>query len=268
MNRIQNYIALFVIFFSFQIVFAQNKDIPAGKELVRQLTEAYNQFDSDKSTQLLNLALKSLDKFSSEDQIEIYKIAGFIAFQNSNSSLAVNHFWSLLNIDPTYSPDPVTTPPKLVTLFQKTKIEYLEDMNRRMLQLQKSEKPVTSWRAILFPGWEQWHRGYKTKGIVLSTFGLVNLGGFVYSVIQTQRNKGRYQEANQPEVVQSLYSDYNSFYRQQYSFAYGFAAVWAFSQMDLLLWSKPEIRVQPSLSFFDPNLSGNSSFICQLSINF
>ena len=219
MKNIKFSIILFAVSFSLQTVSAQNQDLPAGQELVRQLTEAYNRFDSEKSAQLLNLAFKSLDKFSPEDQIQIYKIAGFVAFQNGNTGLAVNHFWSLLNIDPTYSPDPVMTSPKLITLFQKTKIEFLKDMNQRMLQLQTSEKPVTLWRAVLFPGWEQWHRGYKTKGTVLATLGMVTLGGFLYSVTQTHTNRGRYREANQPEIIQSLYSDYNSFYKRQYYFA-------------------------------------------------
>jgi len=220
--------------------------------LVQQLAAAYNSFDMSKSAELLNIAMNSLDAFEAADRVEIYKYAGFIAFQNGNSTLAANHFWNLLSIDPTYMLDPVTTSPKVLTLFQKTKIEFLEDMNKRLKTLQLQTTRSTPWRAV-FPGWEQWRRGYQGKGIVLGGAGLAALGGTVYSILKTRQRKDAYLSETDPQRIKPLYAKYNSFYKKQYAFAYAFAAVWALSQIDLTLWSHPHISFKTSASFNEPN---------------
>ena len=165
--------------------------------LVQQLAAAYNSFDMAKSAELLNIAMNSLDAFDAADQVEIYKYAGFIAFQNGNSTLAANHFWNLLSIDPTYMLDPVTTSPKVLTLFQKTKIEFLEDMNKRLKTLQLQNTRSIPWRAV-FPGWEQWHRRYRGKGTALASAGLTALGGTIYSILETRKRKDVYLAETDP----------------------------------------------------------------------
>ncbi|NOY60161.1 MAG: hypothetical protein GXO75_14700 [Calditrichaeota bacterium] len=217
---------------------------------MQQLAAAYNSFDMSKSAELLNIAMNSLDAFEAADQVEIYKYAGFIAFQNGNSTLAANHFWNLLSIDPTYMLDPVTTSPKVLTLFQKTKIEFLEDMNKRLKTLQLQNTRSTPWRAV-FPGWEQWRRGYRGKGTALAGAGLVALGGTIYSILKTRKRKNAYLAETNPNKIKVLYNEYNSIYKKQYTFAYALAAVWALSQVDLTLWSQPHISIKTAASFHE-----------------
>ncbi|MEJ2636562.1 MAG: hypothetical protein P8184_14870 [Calditrichia bacterium] len=233
----------------------------SGSDLVRQLIDAYNRFDYQKSSELLSIAFQHMDKFPPADQKDIYQYAAFIAFQNGNSTLAENHFWHLLEIDPTYTPDPVTTAPKLLTLFQKTKIEFLEDMNQRLQKIRVPEqKRDIPWRGILLPGWEQWHRGYRSRAAVFIGAAAISAGGFVYSAIQAHNKKSSYEEAATPGAAASFYDDYNQYYRQQYYFGYAFAAVWALSQIDLSVWSHPDatLRLQAAgaqYTRFSPGLS-------------
>ncbi len=220
-------------------------------DLVQQLIKAYNNFDYEKSAELLNIAFRSLDRFNTSDQKKIYQYAAFIAFQNGNTGLAANHFWNLLEIDPTYTPDPVTTSPKLLTLFQKTKIEFLEDMNRRLQNVRNSvQQNNRPWRGFLFPGWEQWHRGQRVKGLIFAGAGAACLGGFVYSMIQTAGKKSEYRDATTPADIRRLYDSYNSHYQRQFYFAYAFAATWLLSQIDLTIWNHPQhvfgIRLAPA----------------------
>jgi len=239
---------LLVLFLTVNTILAQEQDAPSGRGLVQQLAEAYNHFDYDKSAKLLNIAFNSLDRLSPENRIEIYKYAAFLAFQKGNSSLAANHFWNLLNIDPTYSLDPVTTSPKLLTLFQKTKIEFLQDLNDRLKKLQNRKKKNIPWRA-LFPGWEQWHRGYSAKGAVLAGAGTAALAGTLYSILATRQKKNAYLSATDPLTIKSLYDEYNDFYKRQYYFAYSLAAVWMLSQVDLTFWSRQNISIKTTASF-------------------
>ncbi len=236
-------IFLAVVFVSAQSV--QTDSLLQQDELVAQLKQAYNHFDYQKCATLLNLAFPSIDTFSPQNRIEIYKYAAFLAFRQGNSTLAENHFWQILEIDPSYTLDPVQTPPKLLTLFQKTKIEFLQELNRQLRELQ--QEPVhrsTAWRGLVFPGWEQWHRGYRTRGAILGGAALASLVGLGYAIVQTQQKKQDYQDASDSESADRLYDEYNRFYRQQFYFSYAFVATWILSQIDLTLWSTPQIQVR------------------------
>ncbi len=223
---------------------AQPDSLLGEDELVSRLAQAYNNFDYQKCAELLNIAFPSIETFSPKNRVEIYKYAAFIAFQQGNSTLASNHFWHLLEVDPSYSLDPVQTPPKLLALFRKTKIEFLEDLNNRLSQLHL-QQPVqdVAWRSLLIPGWEQWHRGYRTKGVVLGAAALGSLSGLIYAAINTRLREKDYQNASTPEEAARLYQQYNRFYRQQFYFSYAYVLIWVASQVDITLWSQPRIKI-------------------------
>jgi hypothetical protein len=236
-------------------VFSQESDSLTGNNIIEQLDQAYNQFDYQRSAELLNAAFNSLDQLSVSDRVEVYKYAAFIAFQNNNNALTINHFWSLLELNPNYVLDPVTTSPKLLTLFQKTKIEFLEDMNRRLEIIEGGKKETDfAWRAFIFPGWEQWHRGYQTKGAILAGAGLFSVGGLIYSSVMASQKRNDYLDSQDPEEISIIYDEYNTHYQRQFYFAYAFIALWSISQLDLALWSKP--RLSLSASSQPPTLQG------------
>lgn len=227
---------------------AQENKLPQSSELISQLIEAYNKFDYDKCRQLLNIAFQSIDRYPAEERKTIYQYAAFIAFENGNTTLAENHFWQALEIDPTFSPDPVTTSPKLLVLFQKTKIAFLQELNTRLQRVQlKAPRKAVAWRSILFPGWEQWHRGYKTRGAVLASAGIISLSGLVYSVYQTRHKKADYRNATSPDKITTYYETYNRSYQRQFYFGYALVASWLFSQLDLQIWSQPRTVVRAGL---------------------
>lgn len=233
---------LIAVLFSLNIQ-AQETDV------VNQLAEAYNEFDYDRCAELLNLAFNSLDQLPLNDRAEIYKYAAFIAIHNGNNTLAGNHFWNLLSINPNYSLDPVTTAPKLLTLFQKTKIEFLEDLNQRLKNVQGADNErEIPWRSFIFPGWEQWYRGYTTRGTILVTSGIASLGGLVYSAIMAKQKRKDYLAAIDAGKITSQYHEYNTYYQNQYYFAYAFVTIWIISQVDLTLWSHTNLSFSISNS--------------------
>ncbi|MBN1998133.1 hypothetical protein JW935_11305 [candidate division KSB1 bacterium] len=211
--------------------------------ILNELIQAYNQFDTAKCLFLLNIALGDIETFDKKDQIEIYKYAAFIAFQDNNATLAEHYFWNIMNIDPTYGLDPVTTSPKVLTLYQKAKIEYLEELNVRLQQIQIPDFNIeSSWRAF-YPGWEQYHRGFRQKGGILLSSASLTLGGFFYSVVRTRTNRADYISAK--AGVEQAYNKYNVSYKNQFYFGYAFLAVWIVSQCDLFLFSTPYLSVSP-----------------------
>jgi hypothetical protein len=236
-------IRIILIALFFQCVVAQ-ENASRPNDIVERLSQAWNQFDYAKSTELLNLALGAIERYSVNQQIEIYKFAAFIAFQNNNRTLATNYFMSMLNTDPTFTLDPVTTPPKILTLFQKTKITFLEEMQEKLSALQRQRALSQPSLTFLVPGLEQWQNGHKIKGALLSSSTVMAFGGLVYSYYDARQKKQDYADENESNKIPVLYYAYNSSYKRQFYFAYALAGIWAISQIDLHLWGRP-INLQP-----------------------
>ncbi len=209
--------------------------------LVKDIISAYNRFNDPETDRLLELALKDIDSFSPRDQVTIFQYAAFRQFRKGDSFQAENYFWKLLDIDPNYSPDPLLTPPKLVTLFQKTKIKYLEDLQQRLNVLVKQQqKEALPWRSLVFPGWEQLRRGYRLKGGAWAAAGAATLAGVVQAVVRTRQKEDDYQKAVDATQIKIKYSEYNRLYQSQFYWSYALAAVWFTSHLDAVFFSPPK----------------------------
>jgi tetratricopeptide (TPR) repeat protein len=207
------------------------------KTLVEKIISAYEGFNYEETDRFLEVALKEIENFSPQDQIQIYKYAAFRKFQQGESFQTEEYFWKILKIDPTFSLDPLTTSPKILALFQKTKIEFLEDLQQRLAQMEQSVNynPVP-WRSLIFPGWEQWHRGYSVKGVLWIMAGTGCLAGVVQAVIRTDQKKQEYEEAVDTDEIRTKYDEYNRLYKSQFYWSCAFIAVWLSSHIDALFF--------------------------------
>lgn len=227
---------------------AQSIEIVKDNNLVNEIIKAYNEFDYQKSSYLLETALRNIDNFSENEKILIYQYAAFLAFQNNKNNQTAQYFWQILEINPSFSLDTITTPPKILTIFQKTKIEFLEELNRRSIQSQENNPQLPfPWRSF-FPGWEHWHRGHHLKGAMWGTLATFTLSGTLISVIQTQQREKEYIQAKDQNKIESLYNEYRSAYRRQYYFGYAFCAILALSQIDLALFTRQKTVLHPSIT--------------------
>lgn len=227
---------------------AQSIESVNNNNLVNEIIKAYNEFDYQKSSNLLETALRNIDNFSENEKILIYQYAAFLAFQNNKNNQTAQYFWQILEINPGFSLDTITTPPKILTIFQKTKIEFLEELNQRSIQFQvnNSKRPFP-WRSF-FPGWEHWHRGYHLKGAMWGTLATFSLSGVLISVIQTQQREKEYSQAKDQNKIETLYDAYRSAYHRQYYFGYAFCAILALSQIDLAIFTYQKKVLHPSIT--------------------
>lgn len=252
--------AVFYLFSMIMLMIGCGATAPAqdSPSLVDKIIAAYDKFDYTETDRLLDITLREIEKLTLQDQIEVHKYAGFRQFQKDDPLQAREHFWKLLEIDPTYTLDPVATPPKIIALFQNTKAEYLDELQHRLEQLDRdfSRNPIP-WRSLVFPGWEQWHRGYRWKGALWFTAGAGCLAGFIQAVIRTSQKKRDYEAATVAPVISARYNEYNTLYQSQFYWAYGFAALWLGSHIDGLFFSplKPQNRLSLSLSPEYPGLA-------------
>lgn len=215
--------------------------------LVERIEASYNDLNYEETDRLLAIAEGAAGNFVPRERLLIWKYAAFRAVQRQQTEAAQDYFWKLLEIDPGFSLDPVTTSPKIIALFQKTKVAYLEALQERLSALESSvlapssspanSSPPAPWRAYLFPGWEQLHRGYKTKGAAWAVLGAGALGGTVQALLRARDREQAYDAARDPQTAAARYQDYRRAYKAQFYWAYALAAVWLGSNIDAAFFS-------------------------------
>jgi hypothetical protein len=184
------------------------------------------------------LAARRLLESSSLQDTDRIACEGLIAFSliaQGKPLPAREHFISILKINPFFELDPVLTSPKILAVFKETKLLFAPapKVDSVPSAVHTPLKPSISFRAVLFPGWEQIHKGRTQTGIAFATLGAISLGsGIAAEFLRTSARKD-YLSSTSPNDIADKYKIYNRYYHAEtYSFIL-FALTYAASEIDL-----------------------------------
>lgn len=180
-------------------------------------------------------------------RIEAERIIAFSLVAQGKSELAREHFQLILAINPSFRLDQILTSPKILTVFQEARLHSPEAQkaNRGDDGGDLENLPIT-FRAVLFPGWEQYHRGQISKGVALGAAGVLTLGSAVTCEILRASARKDYVSATQSTDIVAKYKTYNRYYRGEvYSFI-AFAVVYVASEFDVFLSPPKAVQIHSS----------------------
>lgn len=184
--------------------------------------------------------------------ITLHKYIAFSLIAQGKSDIAREHFKSILNIDPDFSLDPVYTSPKILIVFDETKQNFLlskkSSTNDITLPLKNNQSSIT-YRAILFPGWEQLHTGRTSRGSVFLVSGFATLGaGITFEILRGSARKD-YLAATIPSDINSKYNIYNHYYKAEIASFVAFAIVYVASEIEVFAFDhSSSISLQSAIS--------------------
>jgi len=181
-------------------------------------------------------------------RIEAERIIAFSLVAQGKSDLAREHFESILALDPSFQLDPVLTSPKILTVFAEAKMRFPTANKEGSGATMKKhvEAPEITFRAVLFPGWEQLHQGRTSEGMILGGAGVLSLGSAITFEFLRAPARRAYLDATQPADISNKYRTYNRYYRaDSYSFI-AFAAVYVASEIDVFLDRSYSVGIQPT----------------------
>lgn len=243
---------IFLIFLLFALsrAFAQAVDYNA-------VEKEFESFNHEKVIQLSNELLKTAS-LSDSLTINLYVMRAISFYSLGEENNSKISFTEILKINQNYVPDPSIVSPKLVSLFNEVKEAYLKTIvsteptdSTSVTEVQKvfdSEIIKNSIaRNIVLPGWGQLYAGSTTKGIVLSVLSAATLAYTVHFIIDTNGKENDYLNETNKNLIQQKYNSYSSSYKTRNTLIVAYAAIWLFSQLDLIL-SNDELfmRVPPS----------------------
>ncbi len=214
------------------------------------------------------------DNLNKEQKIEIYRIVGISQFTLMENNAAEQSFRNILNLDSSFVMDSSNTSPKIIEFFNgvKKNFKISADLNRvqkvrtdtvYINKQSSSPGPGIPKGAVigsfLFPGLGHLYEGNRTKGWILCSLSALTVGSAIYYSVRTGSTGRTYHNAVDPSQIENDYSAYNSAYKMRNFSIAAFAAVWIYSQIDLLFVSSPPAAMLPSIGF-SPSSGLNLNF--------
>jgi TM2 domain-containing membrane protein YozV len=235
---------LFYILFSLDI-FAQ--DIGDSISVLKNELESFKYSQVIDNANFMILNNKGLPNAA---LVEIYRLKATAQFSLSDIEGAKATFINIFELDTNYTLDSSNTSPKIINYFNGLKHNYLIELSRQKQNLKIKTDTVfiqegNSYlslkqaviRSMIFPGLGHFYLGQNIKGIILSSLTVITLSSMLYFIIDSNNKESNYLNAEDNVIIQSRYNEYNTSYKLRNISIFSVAAVWLYSQVDLLFFS-------------------------------
>ena len=247
--------SIIIVFFlvSCKVAFPQN-----AKQDLKNLAEKFGNFDYSEVIKESSILIEDSGLFTNSQLIEIYRMQGISYFSLSNEQQAKSSFIEILKIDSSYELNPTSTSPKIISFFDKVRNLYLLNLEQNKEEPKAIIKhdtvyvkvPVTIkdtvdreklrqalLRSVFIPGAGHLYLKSDFKAWALTTLSVASITAGIYYIIDTNKKGREYLQETDINNVARKYNDYNFAYRMR-NFAFiTYAALWLYSQFDLLFSS-------------------------------
>jgi hypothetical protein len=214
------------------------------------LTAAHRLYDggSYESAELVARRLMEQGPIADSIRIEAERVIAFSLVAQGKTELARDHFESILALNPSFQLDPVLTSPKILTVFAEAKMRFT---SARRADAGLSTNPQDevrdiTFRAVLFPGWEQYYHGRTESGLLLAGAGVLSLGSAITFEFLRAPARRDYLAATQPADIANKYTTYNRYYRAEVYSLIAFGVVYIASEFDVFLHGDRSVQIQPT----------------------
>jgi len=234
-----------IIFFLMGISFVYSQDVTFDK-----VQQEYAKFNYDN---VIKLSDQLITKGNVSDSllIELHLMRANVFYSNGADSLTRKSFEQILKINKKYIPNPSIISPKLISIFNEVKADYIrKNPDAEIIQPADSTKPkqeikylnqVPAVSAVvknlLLPGLGQLHHGNLTKGWLNTVASTLNIGAVIYFAIDANKKQDNYLKETDRFLIQQKYDEYNKSFKLRNTFIITYAAIWLYSQIDLLFFT-------------------------------
>lgn len=199
-------------------------------------------------------------------RVQLEKYLGFTLVAQGKNESAEEHFINALRIDSNLTLDPVLTSPKILSVFEAAKAQYRMEIAKKESEVGGQSRNLVAFsrgptfRAILFPGWDQLYRGRRTKGYVLLGAGAAAAVTAIASDFLRRDAKTNYLNASTPAMAESRYNTYDLYYKTEIYSISAFVLIYVYSELDAFLNLPPNLDAGYSPSTGAVNLGLHLTF--------
>ena len=239
-----------IIFFfisTFSVLIAQtNKELDA-------LQNEYESFNYATVISKAHGLLLDKERFSDETIIEISTLKAASHYAMGELENTRKTFIEILKLNENFELSNISYSPKLVDFFHEVKAEFLDvlKVNEEKYTQQKEVQPAfidqtqlltherntALAKSLLLPGWGHLSLGDNTKGWILTSAGVAALGSMIYFIVDANNRENDYLSEINSAQIQIKYDEYNKSYKIRNALIATYAAIWIYSQIDILFFS-------------------------------
>ena len=213
-----------------------------------KLQKHYESFEYSKVVQESENLLLDKERFNDSLLVQIYTLKSASHYAMGEQSSTRKSIIELLKINSGYELNKFIYSPKLLSFFEAIKSEFSEIINTNVEKsdshnkeeiaktnqtLATSNKIPNSAiaKSLLLPGLGHLHINDNPKGWILTTASVISLSSMLYYIIDANEKEKDYLSdyAN--------YDKYNKSYKIRNTLIATYAAIWLYSQIDLLFFS-------------------------------
>lgn len=229
------FLAALILPFSLRL-FAQ----PANTEVFR-LKVLYDAADFSAVCENGRAMLASGKRLSPQGYAFLHEYMALAYYNIGAADSSRTHFLSLLSLRPDYELDPVEVSPKIIAFFNEIKANFSQEApavrsgHTRYVFVNDLRAGAT-WRSALLPGWGQFHKNQRTRGILLGSAFWSSLAATGFVWLNERDHRQTYVDAQIPAEISTAYEQYNKWHRARQFLQLTTAALWAATVLDANLF--------------------------------
>jgi hypothetical protein len=240
---------LALVILSAAIVFPQH----GGNDTLSLLNKRFQAFEYEKAIAAADSMLLTKEGLSKDVLLEVYRIKGISHFSLLQDLQSEESFSNILKLDSSYVLDTAKTSPKILAFFNQVKNKFREELKEEeRLRARQDTVFITKtifdseaetrvknsvFRSLILPGWGHLYSGHTTKGTILTILGGITLLSSAYFIYDSDVKEDDYKKAKSISDISDKYDKYNNSYQLKNYSLIALAAVWLYSQIDLLFIS-------------------------------
>ncbi len=218
---------------------------------VLKVIQLYDSVNFHKAITTGDSLLQSGKNFSPDDLALLQQYVAFSYFNIGKVDSARTHFLSLLSLKPKIRFDPAETSPKIIEYFEQLRKDYsaLTPNNQQPVftkyVISADLRPHAAWRSAVLPGWGQFYKGQKTRGILLGGAFWGSLAATTVAVLKENDRKDKYEAATDPTEISRRFDTYNTWFKTRRVLTVATVGLWLINVVDAswTTYAQPEIVV-------------------------
>jgi hypothetical protein len=210
-------------------------------DIVSQAESLYSQGEYLLVIDLLELALSDTVGVAREERVVLLRLLGSSYVAVGNTESARSQFRDMLLLDPDIDMDPLSTSPKILSVFREVKAELARVPPDTSAPRPAALKPREGvWvgpalKSLILPGLGQFENGDQTKGVIFISSQAASLAGLVVSQMRYTDARRFYAENTDPERMAELYDKYNMWFVIRNGFAAASVGICIVSSVDAII---------------------------------
>ena len=273
-----SYLAFLLIFFVHYVFPQQKTDVA----IIRAL---YESFEYKEVVKLSDSLLTKSGTLIKSDLAEILMMKAVSHYALAEEPQTRKCFIDMLKMDRHLELDSEKVSPKIVSLFNDVKNDFIQAIpegqkftdNKQDITNPLKDDPVSLklhdqknsiLRSFVFPGWGHLYSGDITKGAIISSAALINLGAMIYFIIDANSKEKKYIGATSESIIKSSYDTYNRSYKTRNILISSMICIYAYAQIDFLFLGRDgvsDVKIGLGDNGSDPSRSG-IAFLFELSL--